>query len=392
MENPTKRKLDVEDEKAAAGDQSSAKRPKIAKCTIRNNSLAASLPILERDGRTITTLCVEYHLTEIKPLLDAIVKYCGDNITEMEFICDYPRREQRNTNDYKRGLLDFRSFLRGFNTRFPNLNSLKVAYQEKPDPADIKHWDEIMKSFPLLRCLTIKRCPKFPLENFIRANGQLERLSLANSTEWRIDRDLLETIDTLLPNLNYLDMQFVNAHRPMYEQPFGQTYFNNLQTLKVVSHNKEYSNVLRFLSPSAEKLEKFEFLVSGILDDKTLKMLSPYKQLKQLEFSTCVTNKQLPLLAAHVPQIEVLTMGFKKKAVTGLGIVKLTEDCKRLTKIEIHPGFKVYENDIDALCKPIKNKLKASVWTVDDEGGSIEITKKVAKLTGAAASTSKANA
>lgn len=388
MENPTKRKLDFDDEETP---QSPSKRAKTENCTLRNNNLASSVPILERDGRSITTLCVEYNITGIKPLLDAIVKYCGDNITEMELTCRHPYDEKRNTTQYNEGLLHFRTFLLRFSARFANLTSLTIAYQQKPEPADIKHWDEIMNNFPMLRSLTIKLCPKFPLEKFLRANGQLERLTLANSSEWRIDRDLLEQIDNLLPNLNYLDMEFVNAHKPLYKQPFGQTYFKNLQTLKVFSHNKEHSNVLRFLSPAAEKLEKFEFLVAGGLDDKALKMLAPYKQLKQLEFRTWVDNKQLPILATQVPQIEMLTMGFKKKQVTGMGIVKLIEKCKRLKKIVIHPGFRVYDKDIEALCNPIRNKLGDNGWSIDDDDGSIEITKNDAEPSGdAAASTSKA--
>ncbi|XP_037039208.1 uncharacterized protein LOC119076526 [Bradysia coprophila] len=391
MENPTKRNLDMEEEEAKGDDQISAKRPKTEKCTIRSSNLATSLPLLERDGRSITTLCVEYRLTGIRLLLDAIVKYCGDNITAMELICDYPHEERRNTTEFKEGIVHFRTFLRDFHSRFPNLSELKIAYQQKPDPADIKHWDEIIKNFPMLRSFAIRRCPKFPLEDFFRVNGQLERLTLENSTEWRIERDFLETMDELLPSLNYLDMEFVNAHRPMYAQPFGQTYFKNLQTLKVYSHNKEHSNVLRFLSPSANKLEKFVFLVTGNLDEKVMKMLSYYKQLKQLEFRTCLTNLQLLVLSAQVPQIETLTMSFTKRAVTGLGIVKLIDDCKRLTKIVMHPEFKVYDDDIKALCKPINNKLKENVWTVDNEDGSITITKKGAKSSGTVASTSKAN-
>lgn len=384
MENPAKRKLDVEtaDSGAADDDKSLAKRPKVEECTVRNgdgNNKENYLQLLERVGRSIKKLCVVYRITGIKPLLDAIVKYCGDNIIELELIWDYPRGESRTTTEYKNGLLNIRSFMRGFGERFPNLNSFKIEYNAKPEPADIKHWDEIMKTIPSLRCLIVKNFTKFPLENFIRANGQLDSLTLANSTEWRMDRDLLETIDSLLPNLSYLKLEFWNPHRPMYEESFGQTFFKNLKTLKVRSRNKLHSNVLRFLSPSADKLEEFHFRVTGDLDDKIFKMLSPYKQLKRLEFGVCVTNKQLPLLAAQLPQIESLTMDFKKKAVTGLGIVKLVDDCKKLTRIELCPGLKVNDEDIDAFCKPIRNKLKANVWNVGGEDGSIEIVKKVGK-------------
>ncbi len=380
MENLTKRKLDFE-VPTVGGEQNLVKRPKIEEGTVRNGDGTKKdyLQLLERDGRSIKKLCIVYRLTGIKPLLDAIVKYCGDNIIEIELVCERRYGESRITNEYKKGLLDLASFLRGFGKRFSNLHSLKIEYGEKPEAADIKHWNELVKKMPSLRCLTIEGFTKFPLEDFIRENGQLERLTLDNSTEWRIERDLLETIDNSLRNLNYLKIQFWNAHRPMYIQPFGQTYFKNLTTLKVRSRNKEYSNVLRFLSPSANKLEEFTFRVAGELDDKTIKMLSPYKQLKRLEFGACVTNKQLPLLAVQLPQLESLTMSLKKNAVTGLGIVKLIDVCKKLTRIQLYLGFRVSDADVQTFCKPIRNKLKANLWSVGEDDGSIAIIKKIQK-------------
>lgn len=70
-------------------------------------------------------------------------------------------------------------------------------------------------------------------------------------------------MDKFLPNLTYLNMDFVNTHQPNYAQPFGLAYFRRLVTLKVGSHNKAYSNVVRFLSASGHALEEFDLNISG---------------------------------------------------------------------------------------------------------------------------------
>lgn len=319
----------------------------------------ASLPQLESHGGSIRKLTIKYDMCNIKPLFDAIRKHCGVNVSAIEFIRNYGHEDQKT--EYRSVLNDWSSFLRGFETRFPNLSHLKIEYQRKPDPADIKHWDHILKKLPSLTSLVIKTCPKFPIEKFFGLNGQLERVTLANSSEWRISQDLLASMDELLPNLTALHMEFVNAHKPNYAQPFGQIYFRRLVTLKVNSHNKEYSNVIRFLSASGRALEEFELNIGGELDDKAFKMLSNYSQLKRLTLGAYVTNKQLESVAKSLPQIESLTVNFQKRKLTGMGVVHVMGECKQLKKIVIYSGCKIYDEDIEKLCRPSPSATRTSM-------------------------------
>lgn len=376
----SKRKLNFEDVEDSEGSTEvqppkvQRKQETVEELTVGNGKkMDASLSQLQRVGGSIRKLTIEYDMCRIKTLLDAILKYCGANTSEIKFIRNYGHEDQKM--EHKSVLNDLRLFLRGFETRFPNLNDLTIEYKRTPEPAEIKHWDEILKKFPSLTCLTIKSFPKFPAEQFFRLNGQLERVTLANSYEWRIPQEFLETMDKLLPNLSYLKMNFVNTHMPNYKQPFGLTYFQRLTTLKVGSHNKAYSNVLRFLSPSGNQLEEFDLNVNGELDEKAIKMLSNYKKLKRLELGAYVTNKQMLMLAKQLPKIECLTVTFQKRKLTGMGVYNLMKECKQLKKIVIYSGFKIYDEDIEQLCSPIENKIKNDEWKIDIDGGTIEITK-----------------
>lgn len=380
MTTSAKRKLDFveSDDHSLEPPKVRQKQEAIEELTVGNGrKMDASLPKLQSHGGSIRKLTIEYDICKIKPLFDAILKNCGANVSEIEFSRNYGHGDQKT--EYKSVLNDWHSFLRGFETRFPNLNYLKIEYQRNPEPADIKYWDEILKKFPSLTCLIIKKCPKFPIEKFFGLNGQLERVTLANSNEWRINQDLLESMDKLLPNLTYLDMNFVNTHQPIYAQPFGLTHFRRLVTLKVGSHNKAYSNVIRFLSASGHALEELDLNISGELDEKAFKMLSSYEKLKRLELGAYVTNKQMELLAKSLPQIETLAICFQKRKLTGLGVVHLMNECKQLKKIVIYAGFKIYDEDIEKLCSPIKKKIKNNEWKIDIDGGTIEITKKSPK-------------
>lgn len=379
MTTTAKRKLDFEEFKdSMEPPKVRQKIEAIKELTVGNGrKMESSLPKLEIHGGSISKLIIQYDMCKIKPLFDAILKHCGVNVREIEFIRGYGHDDQKT--EYKSVLNDWRIFLRGFETRFPNLNYLKIEYSRKAEPADLKHWDEILKKFSSLTCLVIKTCPKFPIEKFFSLNGQLERVTLANSNEWRIDQNLLKSMDKLLPNLIYLKMNFVNAHQSNYAQPFGLTYFRRLVTLKVGSRNKTYSNVIRFLSASGHALEEIDLNISGELDEKALKMLSSYKELKRLGLGAYVTNKQLESVAKSLPQIESLAVNFQKRRLTGMGVVHLMNECKQLKRIVIYSGFKIYDEDIEKLCSPIKKKIKNDEWKIDIDGGTITITKKSPK-------------
>lgn len=371
MTTDAKRKLNLED--LTEPPKVRQKLEAVEELTVGNGKkLVASLPKVESHGRSIRKLTVEYDMCQIKPLFDAIVKHCGANVSEIEFVRGYGHDDQKT--EYKSALNEWHTFLRGIETRFPNLNYLKIEYKRNAEPAE--HWNEIMKKFPTLTCLVIKACPKFPIEKFFAMNGQLERVTLANSYEWRIQQDLLISMDKLLPNLTNLEMNFVNTHQPNYAQPFQLAHFRRLVTLKVGSQNKAYSNVIRFLSASGHALEDFDLHVTGDLDEKTFEMLSNYKQLKRLRLGAYVTNMQLALFAKSLPQIESLTVNFQKRLLTGMGVVHLMNVCKQLQNIVIHSGFKIYDEDIVKLCSPIEKKIKSGEWKMDKKGGTIVFTKK----------------
>lgn len=84
----------------------------------------------------------------------------------------------------------------------------------------------------------------------------------------------------------------------------------------------------------------------------------------------------MELLAKSLPQIENLAMNFQKTKLTGSGIVHVMNECKQLKKIVIYSGFRIYDEDIEKLCRPVEKKIKNDEWKIDIDGGTIEITKK----------------
>lgn len=242
----------------------------------------------------------------------------------------------------------------------------------------VKSYDNVLVSIPSLVGLTIRHSRKFPIEEFCKLNPQVERLELKNDTEWRIDANLLQSIDEALPELKHLEIQFCFTHSRYYD--FGPKRFKKLKSLQICSRGKAFSHAFAFVNCSGDELERFEIYVYGkckrIIDKSFPKKLAAYKNLKYLHISSWLDNKQLAEVVKYVsPKIEHFE--FNQGEVTQKGLLELITSCKELRKIELNQGRKkVYDEDIEKFCEPLKKKKGFAGWQFDSEGATIIIEKK----------------
>lgn len=246
---------------------------------------------------------------------------------------------------------------------------------------DAKSYNDVVRSIPSLIGLTIDRSPKFPIEEFCKLNPQLERLKLKNGSDWRIRSPLLESIDKALPKLKHLEIQFQFTHNDF---DYGVERFKNLESLHVYAQGKSFGRALQFVNFPGTQLTSLQICVVGackrIIDKSFVQIVRDYKNLKDLTILSWLDNTKLSLVADHLPPtVEVFHIQGGK--VTTTGVVDLIKKCKQqgkqLRKFEISPGCKkVYDEDIEKFCGPLKKKKDCTDWNVGDDGGGVIIIEK----------------
>lgn len=111
-----------------------------------------SVEMLQTFGHLITKLCIEFKLEKIEHLLNAVLAYCGENITELDF-CHLGVHVKEPSILYDIGIKRIRPFLRKLNTQFPNLFSLKFDYHNISK--DCPYSGDIIQVIPSLKTLLL---------------------------------------------------------------------------------------------------------------------------------------------------------------------------------------------------------------------------------------------
>lgn len=295
--------------------------------------LNESLALLQREGATIKRLIIYYTLSDIQPLLDAIVENCGENLHELEWHYT-DGTDNRYSKKFRAGINDFVEFLPKCSACFPNLRGLKVMYDVAPINPHIRMlWDHIAINFPALISLTVENYPKFPIERFCEMNPQLEILVLDNTPKWQLKSELLESIDSKLPNLKRLRIVF----RPYaYKDDYGRPRFENLEVLSAICKWKSYDEVLDFVNLKGDNIEVLGLATQGVVHSSTIERIAEYKKLKKLYFGARLTDENLNDLAERIPNIEELELSADK--VTFNAISEVYKKCPNFNKLFIRFG------------------------------------------------------
>lgn len=330
----------------------------------------AHLQLVTEEGASIGKLCIQYQMTGVQSLLDAVTKHCGENL--LELVLRYIPGEERSTKEFKAGVKAFRAFLQQCGQHFPDLRSLKVAYSNAPAAVDIKLWKEIVYNFPELVALTLENVQKFPLEPFCNQNRQLEQLEL-NSTanDWRMTTALLETLDEMLPELKHLTLTALKFTTKKNTDN-GRLRFENLQTVTIHCVNKSHKGVLDFVNMVGRDIESLTLIVNGKFDKETFNKAIGYKKLKHLSINLALANEHLVDLGKKAPQIEELK--FNGGAVTPDGLSDLVKKAKDLRKITIAAGeVELSLERAEEFIESVQKRLKTGQWNgfVDTDGAII---------------------
>lgn len=331
-----------------------------------------SSKLLQTFGHLITKLCIQFKLEKIDRLLEAIVKYCNKNVTELEFY-HLGIRVKEPSVLYDNGLRNIRSFLRQLSTQFPNLLSLNFNYRNLTKGCPYS--DNIVLAYPNLTSFTAAGL-LLSFENikrFIDLNSQLESLTLKSELEnfmetartLKLSENFITYLDASLPRLKHLEINRVSIENIPQLVEY-QSRFKNLRKLTYGSFPTAYYPDRGYLSFLGEEIEDVELYTFQCVITHFSENITRFKKLKTL---TLNLENSLEFRGA-------VNLIFQPTAIlvwSANGIRQLILENKQLAKIVIRrhrPGDKNYyvnrfEDLQDKYYEVIKDKLNGAQWRVD---------------------------
>lgn len=203
---------------------------------------------------------------------------------------------------YDRALQKIKPFLRQLSMHFPNLVNLKFDYQNISK--DCPYSDDIAQVIPSLRSFTLAGAGRpimflyEHLHKFRNLNGQLESLALIgglfigtieslNSSE-----NFIEYLDASLPQLTYLEMNYVPVRVPVRVPVLAlqrPNRFKNLKKLTFGTHSwsiyDAWSISARnlYLSFFGENIETMELYSFDCRISNFVERITRFKKLKELK-------------------------------------------------------------------------------------------------------------
>ncbi|XP_037041644.1 uncharacterized protein LOC119078255 [Bradysia coprophila] len=228
--------------------------------------LKLSLNVLEQFGHLITSVTVFYKLHKFDVLMQAMVKYCGETITELHFRQD---KDDSNTDYWKA-----RQQLLNLSTKFPKLKSLAFQYKKS---IDCPYSDAFIQPIPTLTAFRVYGLI-FSHEDalkFITVNGQLELLGLSVPDGY-ITQSFITKIDSSLPNLQTLKLNIVEIEGTV-EYPSTPPFINLRELFFGSLKTTDTFATLRKLFGT--EIERFELSVMDYFIANFVENISQYKKL-----------------------------------------------------------------------------------------------------------------
>ena len=313
------------------------------------NSKLESTAILRNFGSLLQKVHIVFDKHGNDTFLDMIIEKCSSQLTHVLFSSTCFNVQLENT-------LSKESIGR-FNAKFGNLKTLRFG----KNTDDITDRECIEQHFPALEELSLFGYPFLSrnVEQFVKLNPQMKRLSSYQRIEVQSARNLLEIIDQQIPQLEQLGLWI---HGYANETQYQPRFLKNLQRLNVRNYGN--SNNLQHLSISNESVTEMECEL-GSYDETFIDFVCQYKELKKLAIRTYINSsfdsKFLQKLKKHLPKlVEIEICGFWKN-LNHMDVVHFVHGTKQLVKFTMREALR---KEILIDVNQIQKNLDSAQWTV----------------------------
>lgn len=245
------------------------------------------------------------------------------------------------------------------NNKFVNIKSL--AFEKRP--FDENHVESIEQALPTLEHLILYG-HEFENSNVLQClslNRHLKRIALRYRNDLQNARNLLESMDETLPQLEQLELAIDAIDNAEFRQ-YRPKFFKNLKRLKI--WNFECGIDMQYLSISNEKIEELE-LKNGRCDEGVVTFICFYKEIKKLTISDIYNHmnyNELLELNKHLPKLTEFEISSCSENCNHEAIARFVLGSEQLVKFVIKDE-KI--KDISVVMIDIQRKLDSTKWTVD---------------------------
>lgn len=203
------------------------------------------------------------------------------------------------------------------------------------------------------------------LASFIRFNPQLRSLEFGHDYSF-VDRDLMNLINRLLPNLE--ELKFMEVKKHLSTTAYQPLFLKNLKRLLI--RDMKNGKFLPNLSISNKKVEELDIEVFSC-NDKLIDTVCQYKAVQKLTLN-CLTNNfrgtNLMKFSEHLPQLTELELRGYNESLPMENILQFIQEAANLTTLSL------LQFTIDV--EEIKEKLDPDHWNVSQSHQQLLICKK----------------
>lgn len=272
-----------------------------------------------------------------------VEKCCSSQLTEVDVCGEILSKE--NVCRLKNKFTNLRSL--GFEKTTHNFADLECIVQHFPTSEQIRLFGH-------------------PFENrhvqqIMHLNPQLKSLSLLYRNDAENVRQMIESIDQYLPQLEELALEWMTGddadfigYKPMF--------LKNLKSLKFMNFGRGMN--MQHLSISNEKVEELQ-LEEGTCDESVVDFICQYKEVKKLAIRYVdypLDYKHLLKLSNDLPKLAEFEISSSCRNVHHEDIVHFISGSQQLVKFVIKDDKR---KDIWEDMKDLQRQLNSSKWSVD---------------------------
>lgn len=315
------------------------KTKKISLSDADQDSRIASMAILRNFGHQLQKIYIHFDGNWNEHIFEMVIEKCSS---------------QQLTEVYVSHKIIERDNIDRFKNKFINLTGLGLENTQN----DI----DLYEQFPTLEKLTLFGKP-FENEHvvqFISLHPQVKNLHLEYIKRLDSLRNLLESVDQHLPQLEQLELAWMPGDAE--DTDYQPKFFKNLKRLKFYNFGNEH--LMHCLSISNEKVEQLEFKF-GAYDSDVADFICRYKEVKKLSIHDIdypVDYKDLLKLNDHLPKLAEFEISSQRRNINHQAIVQFVLGSKQLVTLSIE-DFEL-ENILEVK-KDLQRKLDITKWSVD---------------------------